>query len=214
MSSEALLRYRKPGGFRQLVSLIETFGPQKKEKFLEMIEAESPAWASALRGKMLTVDRIFGWPDEAVERVFKRLPAKSLAYVLDSMKPEQKAKVAGKMSQSEMRRMDDVMSESKPKPEEVASIWVKVVEYARQMLVDGELRLDKLNDPELLIPEDIEIQLDGAVPSVQQASASADASADMLALQRKFNILAAENKSLRDEIAVLKGKLEQIKKIA
>ena len=220
MSTDALLRYRKPGGFKQLVSLIETFGPQKKEKFLEMIDAEGPAWGEALRAKMLTIDRIFKWPDDTVERVFKRLPTKSLAYVLDSMKPEQKAKIATKFSQADIRRLEDVMSQNSPKPEEVASVWVKVIEYARQMLIEGELHADKMNDPELAIPADIETLLEshvsvaGGAGSKTSPSLGSEIPAEVLSLQRKFNAVLAENKALKDEIQTLKSKLEQIRIIA
>jgi flagellar motor switch protein FliG len=57
----SISRYKKAGGFIQLVSLIETFGAPKREKFIEMIDAESPVWAKALRDKMLSIERIFSW---------------------------------------------------------------------------------------------------------------------------------------------------------
>jgi len=40
----SIQRYKKPGGFLQLLSLIETFGGQKREKFIEMVDAESHVW--------------------------------------------------------------------------------------------------------------------------------------------------------------------------
>jgi hypothetical protein len=166
---------------------------------------------------MLTIERIFKWPDAAVERVFKRLPVKSLAYVLDAMSPEQKAKIATKMSHSEVRRLEDVMSENKPKAEEVASIWVKVIEYARQMLNEGELHADKMDDPDLVIPADFEVNLDaGGAPAVinNGPSMGGEAPAELLNLQRKFNAVVAENKALKDEVQLLKSRLEQIRKIA
>lgn len=215
MSTSALLRYQKPGGFRQLLSLIETFGPQKREKFLEMIEAESKPWAVALRERILTMERVFTWPDESVVRIFKRMPVKSLAYAISALRNDQKARVQAAFSHSDLRRMEDVMSESKPTADEIASIFVKAIEIARQMLTDGEIQPQAF-DPGLMIPEDFERKLDTGAPVAANVTPAAggDHSGDLLALQRKYNILAAENKQLKDELGVLRSKLENIRKLS
>lgn len=155
----SLQRYRKTGGFLQLLSLIETFGPQKKEKFLEMIEAESPVWARALREKMVTFERIFSWPEQVVVEIFKNLQPKNLAFALHGLKEEQRTKIMAFFSHAEKRRIDDLIAESAPKPEEIASVMVKVVEQTRNMLKNRELHADKF-DESLLIPEDYEVKLE------------------------------------------------------
>jgi hypothetical protein len=233
----SLSRYKKSGGFFQLLSLIETFGPQKREKFIEMIEQESPPWAKALRDKILTVDRVFTWPDQVVIEVFKRLPPKSQAYALTGFKDEFRAKVEQFLSASEKRRLDDVLSESQPKPDEVASTLVKFLEVTRQMLKDREIHAEKF-DEGLLIPEDFETKLEasavGFTPSPSPASepeapaahremqmpppaasgATSDHSAEVYQLQKNLAVVLKENKTLKDEVKLLRGKLEQIKKIA
>ncbi|NJL23779.1 MAG: hypothetical protein HC902_00410 [Calothrix sp. SM1_5_4] len=155
----SLQRYKKSGGFFQLLSLIETFGPQKKEKFLEMIETESPVWAQALREKMLTVERIFSWPDQVILEVFKQMQPKSMAFALEGLKDEQKERVTVFLSHAEKRRLSDVLTESKPKPEEISATLVKLVEIARRMLQERELHAEKFDD-KLLIPEDYENRLE------------------------------------------------------
>jgi hypothetical protein len=232
----SLSRYKKSGGFFQLLSLIETFGPQKREKFIEMIEQESPAWAKALRDKILTIDRVFTWPDQIVTEVFKRLPPKSQAYALTGLKDEFRAKVEQFLSASEKRRLDDVLSESQPKPDEVASTMVKLLEVTRQMLKDREIHAEKF-DEGLLIPEDFESKLEveaaGFTPAHSAASeaetpahrevqmpppsasgATSDHSAEVYQLQKNLAAVLKENKNLKDEVKLLRGKLEQIKKIA
>lgn len=243
----SLQRYKKSGGFFQLLSLIETFGPQKREKFLEMIEAESPAWSKALRDKLLTIERIFSWPDQIVIEVFKHLQPKTQAFALSGLKDEFKAKLEPFFSPSEKRRHQDVLTESKPKPDEIASTMVKIVEAARQMLKDRELHAEKFDDG-LLIPEDFESQLESGAPAAaaahthahaaQAASAAhhenessgpahsvqmpptvaaapgGDHSAEVYQLQKNLALVLKENKTLKDEVKLLRGKLEQIKKIA
>jgi hypothetical protein len=155
----SLNRYKKSGGFVQLLSLIETFGPQKRDKFIEMIEAESHVWAQAIREKALTVDRIFSWPDQVAIEVLKHLPIKNMAIALEGLKEDQKARMMVFFTPSDVRRMQDAMV-AKPKPEEMAANMVKVVELARKMLLDGEVRAEKF-DESLLIPEDYESKLEG-----------------------------------------------------
>lgn len=230
----SLQRYKKSGGFEQLMSLIETFGPQKKEKFLEMIELESAAWGQALRDRMLTIERIFTWPDETMIEVFKELPPKSLAFVLAGMKDEQKARVNKFLSHAEQRRLDDILTESKPKPEEIASTFVKVVEQARRMIRERILHVEKF-DAKLLIEEDIESRLEGQgggaaratgtlsladTQAVQEAATAAAAdpskapTLEMAQLQRSLALMLKENKALKAEVQTLRDKLDQIKRIA
>lgn len=165
----SLQRYKKAGGFSQLLSLIETFGPQKKEKFLEMIEQESPVWARTLRDKMVTFDRIFSWPEQVIVEIFKNLQPKTLAFALHGLKPEQKDKILAFFSHSEKRRLEDILTESSPKPEEVASTLVKVVEQTRKMLKERTLHADKF-DEKLLIAEDIEVKLEELATQEQFSS--------------------------------------------
>jgi len=79
--------------FLQLLSLIETFGGQKREKFIEMVDAESHVWAQALRDKMLSIERYFSWPDQTVIEVIKGLPTKNMAVAIKGLKEEQRARM-------------------------------------------------------------------------------------------------------------------------
>lgn len=220
-----LQRYKRSGGFVQLLSLLETFGVQKKEKFLEMIDAESTVWAKALRDKMLTVDRILGWPDEVVIEVLHQLPPKTQAIAIENIKPEEKARISKYYSPSELRRLNDVLSESKVKPDEAAAVMVKFVEQARKMLMERVLHPERF-DEALLIPENFEghleerssgeqIEKSGGVPTGAAVAATAAVeSADVLQLQRSLSGLLKENKALKDEVRILREKLDQIRKIA
>jgi hypothetical protein len=228
----SLQRYKKSGGFVQLLSLIEVFGPQKKEKFLEMIEAESPVWAKTLRAKMLTLERIFQWPDQVCIEVFKNLPAKQLALGLEGLKEEQKNRLLAFFSAAEKRKIDDLLEESAAKPEDIASNMIKVIELTRKMLMHGDLRAEKF-DEGLLIPEDIESKLESQAPqawaekvgeqverqkeihAVPTATAEAHPpTADISHMQRTLGVLLKENKTLKEEVRVLREKLDTIRRIA
>lgn len=204
-----------------------------------MIEAESHEWAQALREKMLTLERVFSWPDQVVVEIFKSLPAKSQAFALSGMKDEQKAKITPFYSPAEQRRLNDVLTESKPKPEEVQATLFKLVEMARKMITERELNPEKF-DASLIIPEDFENKLEASASAKVSADVSAAAeaavnaassgatgagaqagsgsganhSAEILQLQRTLGTVLKENKALKDEVRNLQGRLEQIRKIA
>ncbi len=227
----SLNRYKKVGGFSQLLSLIETFGPQKRDKFLEMIESESQVWAQALRAKALSVERIFGWPDQVVIEIIKSLPTKSMAIAIASLEEGQRVRLNAFFTPSDLRRMQDAMVD-KPKPEEMTATLVKLIELTRKMLVQGDLRAEKF-DEGLIIPEDFEAKLEGhgelvparkpadapqATPShvsvAPERSTGAPDSGEALQLQRTLAAALKENKALKDEVRIMREKLEQIRKIA
>jgi hypothetical protein len=226
-----LTRYRRPGGFIQLLTLIETFGPQKREKFLEMIDLEDKAWGRAIREKSLTIERFFDWPEQAIAEVARALPVKNLACAIKGINAVNIAKIRKFMSTAELRRLDDEVSMLKVTPDEVNATFVKIIELVRKMIKSGELRLDKI-DSTLIISEAMEFQLSHSEPSAQineKPSASAStmtfdnlesgdgepkSTDELVGLRKNLAVMTKENKSLKDELKILREKLEQIRKIA
>ena len=66
-------RYRKTGGFVQLVALVETCPPAKQEKFLEIIKGEDARWSEAVRTKLLSMEKIYSWSNEVLAEIFGTL---------------------------------------------------------------------------------------------------------------------------------------------
>lgn len=233
-------RYRKPGGFYQLVSLVETCAPAKKEKFLELIRAEDEAWAEAVKEKMLDIDRIFSWDDETLAEIFGTLQDLTIAVVLHDANEDLKKRIFSYMTQARKRKIEDLMGSQNPTPNEVATMQMKLIETVRKMAHDGFIRFEKV-DPQLHFDEKIEEELnkvklndvsafsgtdftieyenDSAPTPAKEngASASADSEAriaEILSLKKKLAELSKENAVLRHELSIAKNKLEQIKKIA
>lgn len=226
-------RYKKSGGFLQLLQVLETCGPQKKEKFLKMIQDESPAWAEALEKKMLSMERIFKWDANTIAEIMVRLPEATLAVALKGFSKEQNEMIFKTFSASQKRRIDDLASEKNPNAGEIAAAFMKIMEEVRAMVKNGYLRFDKF-DPDLIVEDGIEEKLAGGAQSVaakkdnehssvlletaSMAVAQAQANgADREAVEKlssKVLTLSEENKRLHKELKVLKEKLEQIRKIA
>lgn len=233
-------RYRKPGGFYQLVSLVETCAPAKKEKFLELIKAEDEAWAEAVKEKMLDIDRIYSWSDETLAEIFGTLQDLTVAVALHEANDDLKNRIFSYMTQARKRKIEDLMGSQNPTPGEISTMQMKIVETVRKMAHDGYIRFEKI-DPPLHFDEKIEEELNKAklggtstlietdftieyendsAPATGKESApasSADAEArlaEILSLKKKLAEISKENAVLRHELSIAKNKLEQIKKIA
>lgn len=214
-----LNRYKKTGGFVQLVSLIETLGPAKQEKFLAMIQNEDSVWMDAVKQKMLTIEKIFSWSDDTVSEIVRRMPTKSLASALKGLKEDQVKKAYSLMSNAEKRKIDDEMSGLSDKPEEAQTNVLKLIETTRKMILDTDLRIDSFA-PDMVIEEGIEAKLasaptkSGAVKPAPVKEVAPPITTSVVQLQNMVASLTRENNQLKSEVQLLKQQLEQRKKSA
>jgi|GEM_PF-1560595 len=149
-------RYKKRGGFLQLVQLLETMGTEKREKFLSQISAETPLWESAIRQKMITLDRMIKWPIESLMEFIPNIPPLILAKAVFPMTPEKRAFFVNTLAFGGKKICEEFFKENHaPPPGEIASSQIKIMTEARASIVQGKLKLDKC-DPELFIPENFE----------------------------------------------------------
>lgn len=231
-------RYKKKGGFVQLLTLIETSGKQKQDQFLKLIAQENPVWEQALRQKMLSLDRVLAWNPIYLGEVTARVQPLTLATVVAGL-PEEKSKLLmASLSASEKRKIQQIVDEKKPSPVEVSSCVMKFLGETRGYIMGGILKMDKV-EPDMLIAENIEEQLnnapmtfampaaaagapeesngEGLVFSLEgrgAAAPSAGSREEVDFLKRKVNNLTSENQTLKQELSVLRGKLDQIRRIA
>ena len=155
VSMAMLDRYRKTGGFVQLVSLVETCPPAKQEKFLEIIRGEDPRWAEAVRNKILTIERIYGWNNDTLNEIFGTLQDLTVAVALHACNEEMRARINGFFSHGRRRKIEDLFSTNQPSAQEIAAMHMKIIESVRKMDIEGTIRFEKF-DPPMEIDEDIE----------------------------------------------------------
>lgn len=234
-------RYRKPGGFLQLVSLLETSPPAKQEKFLALIRDESPAWERELKKRVLSFSRIMSWNPDTLSEIWARVPEKVIATAIWHFSPDQKTQFFGNVSIALKRKMDETFAMNPPTEGEVIGCQLKILQEIRTMSGNGMLRLEKV-DPEAAIPEKVEDLLNdpsGSIPGdwekkvLAAAAPSAQSSVDsstpaapaaspaavmlveeMKELRKKLQSAAVEIQTLKSENQQMRDKLEQIKKIA
>lgn len=154
-------RYRKPGGFVQLLALIETCHQTKQEKLLEIIAQEDVRWSDTVRAKMLSIDRIYSWNNETLAEIFGTLQDLTVAVALSAAAPEFKTRVTGFFTNGRIRKIEDLLTSKGPTPAEVAATHMKIVETVRKMGSDGFLRFEKI-DPMLVVGDDIDETLSHA----------------------------------------------------
>lgn len=222
-------RYKKKGGFYQLLQLIETSPKSKQEQFLGLVANENPVWEEALKKKMLTVDRVYSWDSSYLVEIFSRLPPLTLATALKGNSQEQVDALLSCLPPISKRKIADLMAEANPSPAERLTCLMKIITEVRGFIAQGIIKLEKV-DPDMHIPENIEEILAVTAPGVSimdlpdpkdetsangsEAPAVAGNNHEVEFLKRKCNQLMAELNAVKHENSVLKDKLAQIKKIA
>ena len=148
-------RYKKKGGFLQLLTLLESSTPAKQEQLLDIIAQESLLWKVILIKKMITFERILSWGPPILAEIFMNLPPDVIAISLKNLKPEEIATHMSGMHKWEVTRVRIQLQIVNPTPGEVITCHHKVVAEVRRLLSEGTLSVNQL-DPELYIPDKIE----------------------------------------------------------
>jgi len=236
-------RYKKKGGFIQLLNLLETSSKAKQEQFLTLISQENINWEMELKKRVLTVDKIVEWPREPLSEIISRIQPLTLAVALRKFEAPKREEILAVLSQSDRRKILSLIDETNPNPAEIATCLSKIVTEVRSLVQQGIIKLEKFN-PDMAVPENIEDLISQKAStgiSLVESSATsapdedaevkldfsgannrASAGNDKLDtlkeendfLKKKINQLTQEATTLRIENSVLKNKLEQIKKIA
>lgn len=162
-------RYRKKGGFIQLLNLIETTGKEKAEKFLKMIAEESPVWESEIRKKMISLDRLTGWNQTYLMEVLPHITPNVLGTAIHPFPSEKRAFFLNSLPFKERKQCEEYISTASPSPGEIYSCHVKIINEVRSMVAQGHLKFEKA-DPDLVIPDGIEESLNSGTPTLSAAT--------------------------------------------
>lgn len=148
-------RYKKKGGFVQLLNLIETSGKQKQDQFLGLIAQESKAWEEGIKKYMLNFDRIMNWEPQYRAEILSRVQPMTVATALHGSDPAKLQTIISCLGTSDQRKIMQAMSERTPTPAEKSTCIVKILTETRGFTKDGTIQLAKA-DPDLAVPENIE----------------------------------------------------------
>ncbi len=146
-------RYRKKGGFKQLLKLVEGCAPAKQAQLLDIINKEDSNWAGLLKKKMLSIEIIFSWKPETLAEFTHLLPAKTLAYASKKIGPEALQKAITCFAHVKKREIEDIYGASNPTPGEILAASGKVIEKVRELTDNGTLKFERFA-PELSIDDE------------------------------------------------------------
>ncbi|HRK06527.1 MAG TPA: FliG C-terminal domain-containing protein [Pseudobdellovibrionaceae bacterium] len=249
-------RYKKTGGFIQLITLLDTCGLQKRDKFLEIIRQEDSRWARVLEAKLIDLNRVLSWSDAALAEVTGVLQEINVVAICTTLDESQRARLIATLPHQRRRKVEELLENARPTPGEVSTSINKLVEAVRKLAAEGVLRFDKI-DPQLHIDSDIEERLaqgrpiagiddheivhvetsvgqsgsgetedshlavvrslDTFKPSTPTPIDTSDQKAlaqEVEKLRKRVNELERANVTLKNELAIAKTKLEQIRRIA
>lgn len=223
-------RYKKSGGFIQLLQVIETCGPKKREQFMKIINEETPRWGEAIQAKMLSFEKILSWQPEAIMEITAQMNPLAFGTALKSLPQDKFEEFSVKLGPQERRKFEQLYKEGSPSPNEISACLMKVINETRLLFASGTLKFDKI-DPELTIPDEIESKLEkGSLSSssaggnrtaedvVKEASASSGIQLgnpnEVDSLRRKIVELNNVVMALKKDNISMKDKLDKIKKIA
>lgn len=152
-----LNRFRKPGGFIQLLSLVETCDQQKKNNLLQLVGSEDPGWAYLVKLKSITFERILSWPVNILMEITPHLSdrilvtayhmAQSVAKTGQSDGPEKWLKALPSMKAKEISRL---AQSSSINPIEHHAAAIKIIQTVRELEAKGLIRFSQF-DPTLEI---------------------------------------------------------------
>ncbi len=134
-----LLRFKKLGGFEQLLTIVESSPPKKRDQFLKLIEQESPSTAELVREKILTVEKIFSLDIEVLGDVMKGLEPRILGILLQNQSPEIIEKAMATFTHGKRRELESMLKENDISPEEIEAANIKLITTVRSMIRNYEL---------------------------------------------------------------------------
>ncbi len=213
----AIARYKKKGGFIQLLELIETSGVSKQEKFLALIQAESPAWAKAIREKMLSIDKIFSTSDEVIKEIFTDLRDLTIATASFGFGAEKLAKVMKNLSHTKQRKVQEQIDLIKPGDGEITTSYIQIFAEIRKMSQQNR-NLLLMIDPSLVISETLENELLGVetvnvAPEIVENRVHSDNDDEVFRLRRIIKSTQDELDKIKTQNLDLRSKLEKIQKL-
>lgn len=147
-----LARYKKQGGFEQLLLLLETSNAKKQEQFFNLIAAENPATAALLKSKMLTIEKIFSWDVSFLGDVTSNIPPKILAIVIKHLGPEYIEKAIATFSHGKKQEMQQMIADAGTTPGEVETAKMKMITMIRELNRNKVIKIEKIA-PELDITD-------------------------------------------------------------
>lgn len=144
-----LNRYRRKGGFEQLLKLIETSTPEKRKQLLGLIEQEDQGWAKLLEMKSLSVEKIFSWNPAVLKDVVHSLNPRVLGISLKNQPPEILQNVESVVTKIKWDEICDYRKDNFSAGE-IHAAQSQIIQTTRELNEQGYIRFEDV-DPALVL---------------------------------------------------------------
>lgn len=148
-----LARYKKPGGFKQLLKLIETSQPQKQEMLLGVVEKEDPSWAKLLREKKISPEMVLEWEKDHLSLIFENMLSQHCSNIFKNLGEDAFKEYATLIRVEKYRELKVMVDDSaEPSPAQLIAAYTNMLETVR--FLDEEKVIDlRYIDPILDLSE-------------------------------------------------------------
>lgn len=143
-----LTRFRKNGGFYQLLTLLESCDRDRQEQLLKLISMEDPGWARLAKLKLLTVARVLGWPERILGEIIPQIPYPIVVNLYLGLDAPARARFETSLPPEWRRKFQSDIEGAKPAEAERFAAGVTLLQTVRELAAQGLLRFSEF-DPDL-----------------------------------------------------------------
>ncbi|MCB0412944.1 MAG: hypothetical protein KDD50_01340 [Bdellovibrionales bacterium] len=151
-----LARYKKRGGPKQLLYLLENSDKAKRDKLLDIVAKESEVWADFLEERLLTFEKFITWEPEMIDKVLGQLPSDSWVKSICGYESEQKQSLFERMttflSSGKKSVLQEDISEMTPSSGEIEAAQLLIIKKARELQEGGLIKPEE-KDPLLKLQD-------------------------------------------------------------
>lgn len=145
-------RFRKKGGFQQLLTLIETCEPSKRNNLFHLVATEDPGWAHLVKAKSLSMERISEWPQEILMEITPHLQDRVLAVAYAMAAGDKKSKWLSSVPKIKAREIEQSVLQMPVTEDEKFASTIKIIQTVRELESKGLIKFAQF-DPSLVIDQ-------------------------------------------------------------
>jgi flagellar motor switch protein FliG len=148
-----LARYKKPGGFKQLLYLVETSTTLKQDQLIKVISSEDVHWAEKIKFMRLTLEKLCTWDAETLEKVVLTVHVRTWLIAIHSLNSDLREdfykKAVVYMRGAQLKEIEELRKDMKvPLSGEIEAAQIQLLKKVRELQEQEKIQPEKFN-PEL-----------------------------------------------------------------
>jgi len=137
-------KFRHKNGFNQLVKLLEISDAEKQTNLLRLVAQDDPGWARLAQIKMLTTDKVLGWPTDVLGGILASLENHMIAALLQDSTLNIATNVKKSLAHRVLRDVQGLVERKHYDEQEKFAARLKLVQTVREMLQLGIIDLSQV----------------------------------------------------------------------